>query len=133
LVVSAAGAENTDARPVVLVAEDEALQIMDLTDVLEEAGFAVEQCASAERATQVLAARPEIVGLVTDVELSGRTNGFELARSAAEARPHMPIVVVSGRAVPDLDSLPQTARFIARPCRSTDILDALRALMPAPA
>ena len=127
------GADNTEGRPVVLVAEDEALQIMDLTDVLEEAGFDVEQCASAERATQVLAARPDIVGLVTDVELSGRTNGFVLARSAAQARPGLPIVVVSGRAVPDLDSLPATARFIARPCRSTDILDALRALMPTEA
>lgn len=126
-------AETTEGRPVVLVAEDEALQIMDLTDVLEEAGFAVEQCASAERATQVLAGRDDIVGLVTDVELSGRTNGFELARGAAQARPGMPIVVVSGRAVPDLDSLPQSARFIARPCRSTDILEALRALMAVPA
>ncbi len=131
--MAGSGADKTEGRPVVLVAEDEALQIMDLTDVLEEAGFAVEQCASAERATQVLSSREDIVGLVTDVELSGRANGFELARGASKARPGMPIVVVSGRAVPDLDSLPASARFIARPCRSTDILEALRALMRAPA
>lgn len=127
------GPEYLDDRPVVLVAEDEALQIMDLTDELEEAGFAVVQCASAERATAVMAERDDIVALVTDVELSGRTNGFELARSVAERRPRLPIVIVSGRAVPDLDSLPATARFVARPCMSRDILEALRAVMPAAA
>ena len=127
------GAQESEDRPVVLVVEDEALQIMDLTDVLEEAGFAVLQCASAERATTLMAEETDIIALVTDVELSGRANGFELARLAAERAPQLPIVIVSGRAVPDLDSLPATARFIARPCRSTDILDALRAMIPTEA
>ncbi len=39
-----------DERPVVLVVEDEALTIMDLSDVLDAAGYEALQSASAERA-----------------------------------------------------------------------------------
>ena len=121
---------SQDDRPVILLVEDEALTIMDLGDVLEDGGYDTVQCASAERALSILQARPDICGLVTDVELSGRTNGFDLANSVAEARPHLPIVIVSGRAAPDPDRMPAGARFIARPCSGEDILDQLRSLLP---
>ncbi len=117
-------------RPVILLVEDEALTIMDLGDVLEDGGYDTVQCASAERALSILQARPDICGLVTDVELSGKANGFELANSVAEARPHLPIVIVSGRAAPDPERMPPGAHFIARPCSGADILDQLRRLMP---
>ncbi len=87
-------------RPVILLVEDEALTIMDLGDVLEEGGYDTVQCASAERALSILQARPDICGLVTDVQLSGKTDGFDLASSVAEARPRLPILIVSGRAAP---------------------------------
>ncbi|AWN41066.1 response regulator [Methylobacterium durans] len=120
----------SDDRPVILLVEDEALTIMDLGDVLENGGYETVQCASAERALSILQARPDICGLVTDVELSGRTNGFDLANSVAEARPQLPIVIVSGRAAPDPERMPAGARFIARPCSGEDILDQLRSLLP---
>ncbi|MGU3536539.1 response regulator [Methylobacterium sp. A54F] len=119
-----------DDRPVILLVEDEALTIMDLGDVLEDGGYETVQCASAERALSILQARPDICGLVTDVELSGKTNGFDLANSVAEARPQLPIVIVSGRASPDPDRMPAGAHFIARPCSGEEILDQLRRLMP---
>jgi len=117
-------------RPVILLVEDEALTIMDLGDVLEEGGYDTVQCASAERALSILQARPDICGLVTDVELSGRANGFDLANSVFQARPELPILIVSGRASPDPDRMPQGARFIARPCAGQDILEQLKGLMP---
>lgn len=117
-------------RPVILLVEDEALTIMDLGDVLEDGGYETVQCASAERALSILQARPDICGLVTDVELSGKANGFDLASSVAEARPKLPILIVSGRAAPDPDRMPAGAHFIARPCSGEDILDQLRRLMP---
>ncbi|KAB1079178.1 response regulator [Methylobacterium soli] len=120
----------SDDRPVILLVEDEALTIMDLGDVLEGGGYDTVQCASAERALSILQARPDICGLVTDVELSGRTNGFDLANSVAEARPQLPIVIVSGRAAPDPERMPPGARFIARPCSGEDILDQLKRLLP---
>jgi CheY-like chemotaxis protein len=119
-----------DDRPVILLVEDEALTIMDLGDVLEDGGYATVQCASAERALNILAARPDICGLITDVELSGKTNGFDLANAASAARPHLPIVIVSGRAAPDPDRMPPGARFIARPCTGEDILSQLKGLLP---
>ena len=118
-------------RPVILLVEDEALTIMDLGDVLEDGGYETLQCASAERALSILQARPDICGLVTDVELSGRVNGFDLANSVSQARPELPILIVSGRAAPDPERMPQGAQFIARPCAGEDILDRIRRLMPA--
>ncbi|KQP26672.1 response regulator receiver protein [Methylobacterium sp. Leaf469] len=119
-----------DDRPVILLVEDEALTIMDLGDVLENGGYETVQCASAERALGILKARPDICGLVTDVELSGKTNGFELANAVAAARPQLPIVIVSGRAAPDPERMPPGARFIARPCTGEDILSQLKGLLP---
>lgn len=119
-----------DDRPVILLVEDEALTIMDLGDVLENGGYETVQCASAERALGILKARPDICGLVTDVELSGKTNGFELANAVAAARPQLPIVIVSGRAAPDPERMPPGARFIARPCSGEDILSQLKGLLP---
>ena len=113
----------------ILLVEDEALTIMDLGDVLENGGYETVQCASAERALSILQTRPEICGLVTDVELSGRANGFELANSVAEARPELPILIVSGRAAPDPERMPPGARFVSRPCSGEDILEILRELM----
>lgn len=118
-------------RPVILLVEDEALTIMDLGDVLEDGGYDTVQCASAERALSILQARPDICGLVTDVELSGRVNGFELASSVSQVRPELPILIVSGRVSPDPDRMPHGAQFIARPCAGEDILDRLKSLMPS--
>ncbi|RZK83926.1 MAG: response regulator [Methylobacterium sp.] len=118
-------------RPVILLVEDEALTIMDLGDVLEGGGYETVQCASAERALGLLQERPDICGLITDVELSGKTNGFELANAVSAARPHLPIVIVSGRAAPDPERMPPGARFIARPCTGEDILHQLKGLLPA--
>lgn len=47
---NAAEDETRHERPVILVVEDEALTIMDLSDVLDAAGFEALQSASAERA-----------------------------------------------------------------------------------
>lgn len=117
-------------RPTILLVEDEALTIMDLGDVLEDGGYDTVQCASAERALSILQARPDICGLVTDVELSGRATGFDLAASVSQARPGLPILIVSGRASPDPDRMPEGAQFIARPCAGEDILARLKRLMP---
>ncbi|MET0527202.1 MAG: response regulator [Microvirga sp.] len=70
-----------DARPLILVVEDEALIRMTLVDVLEDANFKVIEAAHADEALQVLKATSGIQGMVTDVEMPrGSINGFELAR-----------------------------------------------------
>ncbi|WP_425339754.1 response regulator, partial [Methylobacterium platani] len=117
-------------RPVILVVEDEALTIMDLSDVLDAAGFEALQSASAERALGLLTGRSDIVALITDVELSGKTDGFDLARTAAQMRPDLPIVVVSGRTKPDPERMPSHARFVARPCRFIKVLSTSRMSSP---
>ena len=94
---------SDDDRPVILLVEDEAVTIMDLGDVLEDGGYETVQCASAERALGLLQERPDIRGLITDVELSGKTNGFDLAnairrRSSTTRPPRRPCAASTARA-----------------------------------
>jgi len=57
----------------------------------------------------------DVVLLFTDVQMPGDLDGFALARNVAAAWPHISIVVASGHARPEPGSLPDKARFIAKP------------------
>ena len=54
--------------PVALVVEDETLVRMMAIDMLEEAGFAVLEAATADAALQILECRADICLVLTDVE-----------------------------------------------------------------
>ena len=71
---------RTDARPLVLLVDDEVLARLAFAAMLESGGFRVMPVASAEEALQVLGAGLDIRAVVTDVELSPLgMKGFELA------------------------------------------------------
>lgn len=118
-----------DELPVILIVEDEALTIMDLSDIFFANGYETLQSASAERAINLLNSHPEIIGMVTDVELSSKIDGFELARTAKKIRPDLPIVIVSGRSKPSDGRMPSSAQFLARPCRGEDIINCMNKLI----
>ena len=68
----------------VLVVEDEPLVRALAVDVLEEAGFDVLEAATADYALVVLEKREDICVLLTDVDMPGRLNGFQLAHIVQE-------------------------------------------------
>jgi len=84
-------------KPVVLVIEDEdAIQGM-LDDALREAGFETGMVRTGEEAVTLL--RGGLVrycALVTDINLLGRFNGWEVARVARQIDANFPIVYISG-------------------------------------
>jgi len=86
-----------EAGPLVLYVEDEALiQELGVT-ALEEAGFGV--CAFLSGAMAVAALEDDSLAfraLVTDIDLSGQPNGWEVARLAREKFPDLPVIYVSG-------------------------------------
>jgi DNA-binding NtrC family response regulator len=98
----------------ILVVEDDAA-IRRLTSyALREAGFEVlEACTADEGATRI--AETEIDAIVTDVEMPGTLNGYDLAWQAHIQRPAAPVLVVSGSIEADRRELPPQARFFEKP------------------
>jgi DNA-binding NtrC family response regulator len=98
----------------ILVVEDDAA-IRRLTSyALRNAGFEVlEACTADEGATRI--AEAEIAAIITDVEMPGALNGYDLAWQAHIQRPAAPVFVVSGSIESDRRDLPPQARFFDKP------------------
>ncbi|MGK9199411.1 response regulator [Sinorhizobium meliloti] len=86
----------------ILIADDEALLLIDFEQALVEAGFNVVAVTSGWKALEILnTAGSSIQGLVTDIRFGGSPDGWELARSAREIDGELPIVYVSGDGAPE--------------------------------
>ena len=85
--------------PVVLVIEDdEAIQAI-VEDALAEGGFQIATAKTGEEAVTLLTSGPiRCRALVTDVNLAGRLDGWDVARAAREIDPHFPVVYMTGGA-----------------------------------
>lgn len=85
--------------PVVLVIEDDHLIQGMVEDALSEGGFEVAIAATGEEAITLLKGRKnEYRALVTDINLLGRLDGWEVARAAREMDPAFPVVYMTGAA-----------------------------------
>ena len=81
----------------VLLAEDEVLIALALQDALHEAGFATHHVLTAEDALDVLDAdHLSLSGVITDIKLGGKIDGWAVGRHARELMPRIPIVYISG-------------------------------------
>ena len=81
-------------KPIALVVEDDDLQREMAVMLLEESGMGVIQCESAEAALLVLEKMGGRFSLMfTDVNLSGRMGGVELAHFAHDCFPSLSITV----------------------------------------
>ena len=101
-------------RATALIVEDDALQREMLSLLLEESGYQVIQCESAEAAERVLDKNAGgLCLMLTDVQLAGPMNGVELAQIAKDRNPGLDVVVTSGR--PPQQPLPDGAKFRAKP------------------
>src|SRR5215469_8372284 len=90
--------QSEPLRATALIVEDDAIQREMLSLLLEESGYEVIQCDSAEAAERVLENNAGALCLMmTDVQLAGRMNGVELAYVARDRNPRLDVVVTSGR------------------------------------
>jgi two-component system, response regulator PdtaR len=121
-----AGCRRLAAR--VLVVDDEPLLRLTASSLLEEAGHAVEDAASADEALAMIEAAPaRFTHLFTDVQMPGRLDGLKLASLVSTLYPHITVVVTSGDASLDEDAQEFCSRFIAKPWTPVDILDLVTA------
>jgi DNA-binding NtrC family response regulator len=108
----------------ILVVDDQSLLLLTLVDELADFGFNPVPAASAGTAARLL--DTGIDALVTDIDLGPGPDGLALARLAAQARPDLPIVVVSGGHHPTSAELPAGAVFLPKPYHVAEIVACLR-------
>jgi CheY-like chemotaxis protein len=112
----------------VLVVEDEPLVRALAVDVLEEAGFDVIEAATADYALVVLEKREDICVLLTDVDMPGRLDGFQLARIVQDHFHRVGVIIVSGKAQPRREQIAPEAVFIPKPYKLSEIVRTVQAL-----
>ena len=105
-------------RCAVLVVDDEPVVATELAAGLCDMGYAAEHALSADEAMEILAARPDIGVLVTDIRMSG-TDGFALARMAVARRDRatmLAVVLITGHATPEdlADAMPAGGAELVR-------------------
>lgn len=82
-------------KPIVLVVEDEVLPRLSLSAELRAVGYRVYEARSAEDALRVLGSIPRIDGVISDINLPGSLDGFELIRWLNMARPQTKVILTS--------------------------------------
>jgi two-component system, response regulator PdtaR len=113
---------QTPYRPVVVIAEDEALLRMTAADILDEAGYETIQAADADAALAILKCRPDVSVLFTDIQMPGPLDGLELARLVHERWPEVLLLITSGNTFPPRGAIPDDGRFLRKPYRAAEIV-----------
>lgn len=82
----------------ILIVEDEPLIAEALKAALDEAGFSSLSTTDADEAMAMLEKNRarDLAGLVTDINLGGERNGWDIASRAREMNPALPVVYMSG-------------------------------------
>lgn len=96
-----------------LLVEDEELLRSLLMESLEEEGWQVVACETAEAALIFEGSSPAV--MVTDVNLGPGLDGVNLTLRASQKWPHLGVVIMSGRPLPRGLVLKQNQRFIPKP------------------
>ena len=113
---------SSDARPVILVVEDEPDERFLAAEMLEETGFRVIEAETAERALAILNDRADEVSVVfSDVRTPGPIGGFELARIIGVTWPRVRVLLTSGDAGDQPSDLRMSATFIPKPWRAAEM------------
>lgn len=90
-----------NARPLLLIVEDEPLIRLELVFSLESAGFDVAECSRGNDAIAWIDDAEHIQGLITDIRLGQGPDGWELARHARKKFVGLPVVYVTGDSAAD--------------------------------
>lgn len=117
--------------PVILVVEDEELLQSFVADALHDGGFDAVVASSGEEAVTLLEARDsQYRALVTDIDLKGEMDGWQVAQHAREIQPEFPIVYMSGAAAADWTSkgVPNSV-MLSKPFAPAQLLTALANLL----
>ena len=117
--------------PIILVVEDDQLIQSLVEETLGDGGFETAIAASGEEALSLLQDhKGKYRALVTDINLTGKMDGWEVAQHAREVEPDFPIVYMSGAAAADWTSkgVPNSI-MLAKPFAPAQLLTAVSNLL----
>lgn len=116
------------AHHVVLVVDDEPILRMNATEAFRDAGCIAYEASQAGEALTVLDEHPDISVLFTDINMPGELDGLALAGAVHDLRPHVRLIVTSGREQPAPKNIPDDGQFIPKPYHLDAITDLVAAL-----
>lgn len=107
----------------VLLVEDDELVRCVMAELLKDEGFEVHEAHDGDLAASFINTRPAFDVLLTDVNMPGTMDGWDLADHACSHHPGMPVIVVSGRAnnVARWRALGPRCTFFQKPCHMGDL------------
>ena len=114
---------------VVLVIEDEWLLRAAIVSELKERGWIVVETATGEDALALLAGR-EVDVVLTDIQLAGPMNGWEVAHAVRTAKPGLPVIYASANASDPLRRVAGSL-FFGKPYDPAEIVEACHRLTAA--
>jgi CheY-like chemotaxis protein len=116
--------------PLILVVEDEELIRSLVEETLREGGFEPAIATAGEEAVTLLKGHGKYRALVTDINLKGQMDGWEVAQHAREIEPDFPIVYMSGTAAADWTSkgVPNSI-MLSKPFAPAQLLTAVANLL----
>jgi CheY-like chemotaxis protein len=117
--------------PIILVAEDDHLIQTLVEETLRDGGFDTAIATSGEEALTLLQGHTgKYRALVTDINLQGKMDGWEVAQHAREIEPDFPVVYMSGNAAADWTSkgVPNSI-MLAKPFAPAQLVTAVSNLL----
>jgi CheY-like chemotaxis protein len=125
-VTSANGATLNSST--VLIVEDDFFVRQDIAEYLRDSGYAVVDVATGEDALELCHADAPIDILVTDINLPGSIDGWDIAEAFRLALAGITVIYASAHAINHARCVPGS-RFFSKPYRSADILEACRQMV----
>jgi DNA-binding response OmpR family regulator len=125
------GSGALDELPVILVVEDEPLILSLVEEALADGGFEPAVTSSGEEAVTLLKGhKGKYRALVTDINLQGKMDGWEVAQQVREIDPAFPVVYMSGAAAADWASkgVPNSI-MLSKPFAPAQLLTAISNLL----
>lgn len=116
----------------ILVVEDDPAVRQLAVNMLRSLGYLTLEAGSARSALKILAEKPQVVLLFTDVVLPDGMNGIELAREAWRRRPDLEVLFTSGYSEHGQDQdglLEDDINMLAKPYRKAELADKLRTML----
>lgn len=126
--------EPVAKKPIVMIAEDEPLVRMALTEHLSDCGFEVISCSSGQEARVIFLSGRIIDLLFSDINMPGPRDGLELALWVGANYPSTQVVLTSGVGTvltAAREACSNVRHFINKPYRHSEVERLLRAVATA--
>jgi CheY-like chemotaxis protein len=124
-------ASQAEVRPTLLIVEDEPLVRSFVARALRSEGYGVLEADSAERALEILKAKPQPISLVlSDVGLPG-ASGAELVQHARRLMPELPTLLMSASGDAELSrrGVPRGSYVLQKPFTIAELIGKLQELL----